>query len=68
MRLTNPANVRSIGIVVDADNDVRSKVEKFLGVLSSLSAYDLKNIEQTTEGIVLNPISESYPKVGLWGR
>lgn len=66
MRLTNPSTVRAIGIVVDADNDVCSKIEKFLCVLSPCHAYEKKSIKQTVEGIVLEPIVETYPKVGLW--
>ena len=66
LRLTNPANLSSIGIVVDADQNVSDRFGKFLNILNSTFCYDVKNIAFTQNGVLLHPNDKVFPVVGIW--
>ncbi len=55
-----------IGIVVDADVNLKSRWDSIISILKKTGKYDCEAIELPQDGLILEPIDNTYPKVGIW--
>jgi len=66
IRLTAPQTNERIGVVVDADEDVSARWDAIRDRLCATGMYNCKDLTLPEDGLVLNPISEEAPVVGVW--
>lgn len=66
IRLKLADNNHRIGIVVDADENLKSRWESIVSILRDTGKYDCDNIVLPKDGLVLEPTDKAYPKVGIW--
>ncbi|MDE7457034.1 MAG: hypothetical protein K2M96_10080 [Prevotella sp.] len=66
LRLQLADNNHRIGIVVDADVNMKSRWEKVVSILKNTGKYDCDNIVLPKDGLVLESRDKSYPKIGIW--
>lgn len=65
--LKNPSAYRRIGVVVDADTDVRKRWKQLVDVLKDCGKYDCADLNQPpSDGLVLHPQDEYDAIVGIW--
>lgn len=62
--LTNPSNIKTIGIIIDADNDMKARLDQIRNVLSPYGYLVPKALSNT--GLVCSSSLAMYPKMGLW--
>lgn len=62
--LTNPSNVKTIGIIVDADNDMSARLNQIRSIVKPYG-YDIPNKLQHS-GLICFSSDSDYPKLGLW--
>ncbi len=55
-----------IGIVVDADVNLKSRWDSVVAILKNMGKYECDNIVLPQDGLILEPTDSSYPKVGVW--
>lgn len=64
LRLSNPSNVKTIGVILDADNDITARLDEIRSITSP-SGYQIpKSLPKT--GLVCVSSDSIYPKLGLW--
>ena len=66
IRLKISDNNQRIGIVVDADVNLKSRWDSIVSILKKIGKYDIATIELSQDGLILEPIDTTYPKVGIW--
>ena len=66
VRLKIADNNQRIGIVVDADVNLRSRWDSIVSILKKTGKYDCEAIELPQDGLILEPTDNTYPKVGFW--
>ena len=66
VRLKITDNNQRIGIVVDADVNLKSRWDSIVSILKKTSKYDCNNISLPQDGLILEPTDNTYPKVGIW--
>lgn len=66
LRLRLADNNRCIGIVVDADENLKSRWDSFVSLLKKTGKYDCDALVLPQEGLVLESADKTYPKVGIW--
>ena len=66
VRLKIADNNQRIGIVVDADVNLKSRWDSIVSILKKTSKYDCNNISLPQDGLILEPTDNTYPKVGIW--
>lgn len=66
VRLKIADNNQRIGIVVDADVNLKSRWDSFVSILKKTGKYDCEAIELPQDGLILEPTDNTYPKVGIW--
>lgn len=66
VRLKIVDNNQRIGIVVDADINLKSRWNGIVSVLKKTGKYDCENLELSQDGLILEPTDTTYPKVGIW--
>ena len=59
-------NNQRIGIVVDADVNLKSRWNSIVSILKKTGKYDCEAIELPQDGLILEPTDNTYPKVGIW--
>jgi len=64
MMLTNPTNLKTIGIVIDADNDIKARLDQIKSILEPYG-YDVPD-ELQRSGLICFSSDSDYPKLGLW--
>ena len=64
MMLTNPTNVKTIGIIVDADNDIKARVNQIRSIVKPYG-YEIPD-ELQHSGLICPSSQPDYPKLGLW--
>ena len=52
--------------MVDADEDISARWDAIRNRLAATGMYDCKNLVLPEDGLLLNPVSENAPKVGVW--
>ena len=62
--LTNPSNVKAIGVIVDADNDMKARLEQIRSIVKPYG-YDIPD-ELQHSGLICSASDSDYPKLGLW--
>ena len=55
-----------IGIVVDADVNLKSRWDSVVAILKNMGKYECDNIVLPQDGLILEPTDSCYPKVGVW--
>ena len=55
-----------IGIVMDADTNLKSRWDSFVSILKRTEKYDCSALTLPKDGLVLEPKDKTYPKVGIW--
>jgi hypothetical protein len=65
-RLLAPQNNQRIGIVVDADIEIKKRWEAIVSKISSIKEYDCEKITLPKTGLIIDPIDDIYPKIGIW--
>lgn len=66
VRLRLADNNRRIGVVMDADANLKNRWDSFVSILKRTEKYDCDALTLPHNGLVLEPIDNSYPKVGIW--
>lgn len=66
VRLKIADNNQRIGIVVDADVNLKSRWDSIVSILKKTGKYDCDNISLPQDGLILEPTDNTYPKVGIW--
>ena len=66
VRLKIADNNQRIGIVVDADVNLKSRWDSIVSILKKTGKYDCEAIELPQDGLILEPTDNTYPKVGIW--
>lgn len=66
VRLKIADNNQRIGIVVDADINLKSRWDSIVSVLKKTGKYDCESIELSQDGLILEPTDTTYPQVGIW--
>ena len=66
VRLKIVDNNQRIGIVVDADVNLKSRWDSIASILKKTGKYDCEAIELPQDGLILEPTDNTYPKVGIW--
>ena len=64
--ITNPAVYQRIGIMVDADNDVKGRWMQLVDILMKSGKYDCENLELPLDGLVLYPLNSCDAIIGIW--
>ena len=64
MMLTNPTNVKTIGIIVDADNDIKARLNQIRSIVKPYG-FDIPD-ELQLSGLICSSSQPDYPKLGLW--
>ena len=64
MMLTNPTNLKTIGIIIDADNDIKARLDQIKSILEPYG-YDVPD-ELQLSGLICPSSDSDYPKLGLW--
>lgn len=62
--LTNPSNVKTIGVIVDADNDMKARLGQIRSIVKP-HGYDIPD-ELQHSGLICSSSYPDYPKLGLW--
>lgn len=62
--LTNPTNVKTIGIIIDADNDIKARLNQIRSIVKPYG-YEIPN-ELQQSGLIFPSSQPDYPKLGLW--
>lgn len=55
-----------IGIVMDADTNLKSRWDSFVSILKRTEKYDCDALTLPQDGLVFEPTDSTYPKVGIW--
>ena len=55
-----------LGMIVDADTDIKSRWDSIVSILKKTGKYDCEAITLPQGGLVLEPTDNTYPKVGIW--
>ncbi len=66
LRLKLADNNQRIGLVVDADVNLKSRWESIFAILKDMGKYECDTLVLPQEGLVLEPAEKTYPKVGIW--
>ena len=66
LRLTTPTMYKYIGVVMDADVNIKARYDAFRSVLESTGMYDFSQIILSETGTLIKPSDENYPVIGLW--
>ena len=66
VRLRLAVNNSRIGIVMDADTNLKSRWDSFVSILKRTEKYDCDALTLPKDGLVLEPTNKTYPKVGIW--
>ena len=66
LRLTTPTMFECIGVVMDADVNIKGRFDKFRGILEGSGKYDFSKIGLSETGILIEPLDKNYPLFGLW--
>ena len=66
VRLRLADNNSRIGVVMDADTNLKSRWDSFVSILKRTEKYDCDALTLPKDGLVLEPTDKTYPKVGIW--
>ena len=66
LRLTTPTMYDYIGVVMDADTNIKRRYDAFRSVLGATGVYDFSQISLSETGTLIKPSDENYPVFGLW--
>ena len=66
LRLKLVDHNQRIGVVVDADVNLKSRWESIVSILKKTGKYDCCNIDLPQDGLLLDSTDNTYPKVGIW--
>ncbi|MBR1520550.1 MAG: hypothetical protein IJ635_04855 [Bacteroidaceae bacterium] len=66
VRLRLADNNSRIGVVMDADINLKSRWDSFVSILKRTGKYDCGALTLPKDGLVLEPTDKTYPKVGVW--
>lgn len=66
LRLKLADNNQRIGLVVDADVNLKSRWESIFAILKDTGKYECDTLVLPQEGLVLEPAEKTYSKVGIW--
>ena len=66
VRLRLADNNSRIGVVMDADTNLKSRWDSFVSILKRTEKYDCDALTLPKDGLVLEPTNKTYPKVGIW--
>lgn len=66
LRLTNPTMYNYIGVVMDADVNIKGRYDAFRSILERTGMYDFSQISLSETGTLIKPTEENYPVFGLW--
>ena len=64
MRLTNPSNVKTIGVILDADNDLDARLEQIRNIIKPYGYETPKKSPPT--GLICSSPDTMFPKLGFW--
>lgn len=62
--LTNPSLYRTIGIILDADNDIAARLDQIRTIVNPLGYMIPKSLPNT--GLICTSSDPTYPKIGVW--
>lgn len=66
LRLTTPTMYKNIGVVMDADVNIKGRYDAFRSVLESTGMYDFSQIGLSETGTLIKPSDDNFPVFGLW--
>ena len=66
LRLKLVDHNQRIGVVVDADVNLKSRWESIVSILKKTGKYDCGKIGLPQDGLLLDSTDSTYPKVGIW--
>lgn len=66
LRLTTPTMYKRIGVVMDADVNIRGRYDALRSILEGTGKYDLSRISLSEGGTLIYSSDEIYPMFGLW--
>lgn len=66
LRLTTPTMYKNIGVVMDADINIKGRYDAFRSVLESTGMYDFSQIGLSETGTLIKPSDDNFPVFGLW--
>ena len=61
LRLTTPTMYKNIGVVMDADVNIKGRYDAFRGILEGTGIYDFSQISLSETGTLIKPSDENYP-------
>lgn len=64
--LTNPAVYQRIGVVIDADSDMKSRWKQLIDILEKSGKYNCEKLELSAGGLILHPLKMWDAVVGIW--
>ena len=64
--LTNPAVYQRIGIVVDADTDIKGRWMQLIDILIKSGKYNCEKLELSADGLIIHPLERCDAVVGIW--
>jgi len=66
LRLKLVDHNQRIGVVLDADVDIKSRWESIVSILKKAGKYGCDNIVLPQDGLLLDSMDNTYPKIGIW--
>lgn len=66
LRLTTPTMYKCIGVVMDADVNIKGRYDSFRSILEATGVYDFSQTSLSETGTLIKPSDENYPVLGLW--
>ena len=66
LRLTTPTMYNYIGVVMDADVNIKGRYDAFRAILEGTGMYDFTQISLSETGTLIKPSNENFPVFGLW--
>ena len=62
--LTNPTNVKTIGIIIDADNDIKARLNQIRSIVKPYGYIIPDELQHS--GLIYPSSQPDYPRLGLW--
>ena len=66
LRLKLVDHNQCIGVVVDADTNIKSRWDSLVSILKRSKKYSCDTLTLPQDGLVLEPMDKTFPKVGIW--
>lgn len=62
--LTNPSNIKTIGVIIDADNNMSARLDQIRNIVKPYGYTIPKKLQNS--GLICFSVNSIFPKLGLW--